>query len=66
MISVEKPDLANLDTVLEYIDDINWSGIDIAPLGARYVGVTFGLELEVARKVVSYWLHTYAERHPHG
>ena len=63
---MDKPNVPDLEKTLEYIDDIDWAGIDIPVMGAQYVEVTFGLEPEVSRKAVSYWAQTYAERHPHG
>ena len=59
-----KPDVDNLQELLEYLDDLRDSGETNMFGSGAYLQRDFGLTRDGARKVVLYWMSMYSERHP--
>lgn len=60
---MDKPDFVE-DEYLEYLDDLRESG-ETNMFGARpYLADEFDLEAKQAGKILSYWIKSFAERHP--
>jgi len=49
---------------LEYLDDLRESGVTNMFGASPYLAEEFWLDKREARKVLSYWMNTFAERHP--
>jgi hypothetical protein len=59
---VERPEEVT-EEMLVYLDELRESG-KTNMFGARpYVASEFGLKMEVAGRVLSYWMKTFSERH---
>jgi hypothetical protein len=62
MATTERPEIVT-DDMLEYLDELRESGITNMYGAAPYVRDEFDLSIGDARKVLSYWMSTFAERH---
>ena len=58
-----RPDFVT-DEMLEYLDDLRESGVTNMFGAAPYVAAAFGLSRSESRAVHTYWMETFAERHP--
>ncbi len=62
-MSVERPDFVT-DEHLEFLDDLRVSS-DTNMFGARpYIVEEFMIDGKVAGNILSYWMDSFAERHP--
>lgn len=61
----ERPELAT-DEVLEWIDDLRESGVTNMLGAAPYIENEFDMDIKDARNVLSYWMHTFSDRHPNS
>lgn len=52
------------DEHLEYLDDLRESGVTNMLGATPYLAEEFGLSTREARQVLTYWMSTFAERHP--
>ena len=48
---------------LEYLDDLRESGVTNMYGASPYLQKEFKLKQDIARKILSYWMHTFSERH---
>ncbi len=60
---VERPSEVE-DEHLEYLDDLRESGVCNMFGAAGYLEEDFGLDRKAAYKILTYWMHTFSERHP--
>ena len=58
----ERPEFAT-DEVLEYLDELRESGVTNMYGAAPYVEAEFDMTIKDARAVLTYWRHTFSERH---
>jgi uncharacterized protein YciI len=58
----ERPEFVT-DEHLEYLDELRESGVTNMFGAAPYVEDEFELTREQARRVLTYWMHTFSERH---
>ena len=49
---------------LEYLDELRESGVTNMFGAAPYLAEEFGIDIRVARQVLSYWMKTFGVRHP--
>ena len=52
-----------LNLMLEYLDDLRDSGTTNMFGAARYVADEFGLDRQLSRDILSYWMMTYGQEH---
>jgi hypothetical protein len=60
--TTERPEIVT-DEMLEYLDELRESAVTNMFGAAPWVANAFDLELEDARRVLSYWMRTFGERH---
>ena len=60
---IVRPDLVEND-YLEYLDALRESGETNMFGSPIYLAEEFDLDIEFAKKVVSFWMKTFGERHP--
>ena len=53
----------DLTKYLEYLDDLRDSGETNMFGAASYIRETFGVSRNESTKILSYWMHTFSERH---
>jgi len=54
----------DLDEYLEYLDDLRDSGVTNMFGAGAYIREAFGVAKDEANKILTYWMHTFSERHP--
>lgn len=65
-MSTEKPEIVT-DEYLDYLDSLRESGITNMFGAGPYLTNAFPeLDKDDARKVLSYWMRSFGERHPKG
>ncbi len=52
------------DDVLDWLDDLRDSGATNMFGAAVYLVAEFGFSIQVASRVLVYWMETFADRHP--
>jgi len=52
------------DEHLDYLDELRESGVTNMLGAAPYLADAFEMDKQDARKVLSYWMASYGERHP--
>ncbi len=62
MKTIEKPE-GLTDEHLEFLDLLRESGVTQMFGAGIYLEETFGLPKAQARKILSYWMQTFSERH---
>lgn len=60
--TVERPEGLE-DEHLEYLDELRESGVTNMFGAAPYLARWFALDIETARKYLSYWMKTFGQRH---
>ena len=58
----ERPEFVT-DEHLEYLDELRESGVTNMYGAGAYIERDFELSQDESRKVVTYWMHTFSERH---
>jgi hypothetical protein len=58
----ERPEFVT-DDHLEYLDELRESGVTNMYGAGAYIEREFELSPDESRKVVTYWMHTFNERH---
>ena len=63
---IERPDVADLDDILKYLDDLRDSGATNMFGAAPYLVRAFALNRNLANNILGYWMQTFSLRHPSG
>ena len=53
-----------LEEYLEYLDELRDSGVTNMFGAGQYIQRDFGIDKRKANAVLTYWMHTFSERHP--
>ena len=53
-----------LEEYLEYLDDLRESGVTNMFGAGAYIQRAFNVARDEANKILTYWMHTFSERHP--
>lgn len=53
-----------LEEYLEYLDDLRESGVTNMFGAGQYIQQAFDIARDEANKILTYWMHTFSERHP--
>ncbi len=53
----------DLEQYLEYLDELRESGVTNMFGAGQYIQQTFGIARDEANKILTYWMHTFSERH---
>jgi hypothetical protein len=59
---MERPDFVT-DEHLEYLDALRESGVTNMWGASPYVEYAFKVHIDIARKILGYWMDTFCERH---
>lgn len=64
----KKPDFIEseeeLEEYLEYLDKLRESGVTNMYGAGSFIERAFDIPLKDAHKILTYWMHTFSERHP--
>ena len=56
-------DDSELEEYLEYLDDLRESGVTNMFGAGAYIQAGFNITKNEANKILTYWMHTFSERH---